>query len=252
MSWAKRWSEADDWGISGKPSKASKKSTHKRVGKAREASENMLVMAEENADLKAQIEELKWKHAKQQKAATKAAAKEVEQLKAALSDEQTRSSLFKQQVSEQKKTAIEAVDVAGEMKSKLAAVQKEASHRLPFCESLKLEKEEAAAKISELTAALEQQKQAGKSVLAEKVNDWSHPQLPDSQQKSEQPAENSALLDDRAALWAMQQAGFLTDFRLVVDGAEIPVHRPVLALKSAFFESLFRSEHAAAEFVFGK
>ncbi|KAI6234369.1 hypothetical protein M3Y99_00808700 [Aphelenchoides fujianensis] len=203
MSWAKRWSEADDWGISGKPSMASKKSKHKRVGKAREASENMLVMAEENADLKSQIEDLKWKHEKQQKAAYKAAVKEVEQLKVALSDEQTRSSSLQHQTHELKKAADEAIEIASGLESKLAAVQQEMNQiknavveqqahaegikqvleeRLQKmldeavaeekrkweavekeCESLKLEKEEAAAKISELTAALEQQRQARES-----------------------------------------------------------------------------------------
>ncbi|KAI6226357.1 Spop-1 protein [Aphelenchoides fujianensis] len=57
----------------------------------------------------------------------------------------------------------------------------------------------------------------------------------------------AAAADENAALQSTLR--LLSDFRLVVDGQELPVHRAVLAEKSAFFETIFRENPQATEFV---
>ncbi|KAI6171249.1 Speckle-type POZ protein-like isoform X1 [Aphelenchoides fujianensis] len=126
---------------------------------------------------------------------------------------------------------------AMENERKLAAAVDELSNA-----ASKQENEQLATVNAGLTAALDEQKTASEAL--EKENEELRALLADSQQNGGQSE------DDRvpAAMSAMRKSAFLTDFLLLVDGVGIPVHRPALALKSAFFESLFRSQPAVAEY----
>ncbi|KAI6239749.1 Kelch-like protein diablo [Aphelenchoides fujianensis] len=208
--------------------------------------------------------------------------KELDALKSKLSTEKTRSSSLQRQVADHEKAVRESRKEATERERKLAAVQRE---NAAFVEQKKqLEAEIAALKLAaekqagvagelaaaseklesaekakaacteqneQLAAVLEAQQAASEAAAAEKLAlEEEMKALLSRIAELEQPAEGSAPADVRlpAAFGAMRAAGFLTDFRLVVDGEKILVHRPVLAQKSAFFDSLFRSQPTVAEY----
>ncbi|KAI6233425.1 hypothetical protein M3Y99_00911400 [Aphelenchoides fujianensis] len=88
--------------------------------------------------------------------------KENETLKSSLSNEQTRSATLRRQLDEHEKAARESKKEAIERERTLAAVQQENA-------AVKQEEKKLASEIAELTAALEDQKQAEEAVAAENL-----------------------------------------------------------------------------------
>ncbi|KAI6234142.1 Speckle-type POZ protein B [Aphelenchoides fujianensis] len=184
-----------------------------------------------NSALETKVADLESKCARLEEAAKRAAADAQEKLENELL-------LKDDEIDEWKKSAHKSDETAAELQMELATVRQEN-------EASKQEKKQSAAKIAELTIALEQQEQvsettaAGKSAVANERD-----ALLSKISELEQRAEESCQLNDHlsAASWTMRGAGYVTDFRLVVDGVEIPVHRLTLALKSAFFFELFPAE----------
>ncbi|KAI6239748.1 Speckle-type POZ protein A-like protein [Aphelenchoides fujianensis] len=130
-----------------------------------------------------------------------------------------------------------------------AATQQKAAHEKELQtlrsqnESFKQEKEKLAVEMVGLSLALEQHKQSVEAAAVEKSAMANEVEALRSKiSELEQRAEESTRVS--TASWAMRGADppYVTDFRLVVDGVEIPVHRLNLALKSASFFELFQAE----------
>ncbi|KAI6216270.1 hypothetical protein M3Y99_01827700 [Aphelenchoides fujianensis] len=157
---------------------------------------------------------------------------QVNGLKSIFASEQTRSSSLQRQVDEHEGEISKLNEEAAKGEGELAAVRQGSD--------LVKQEKQLIVEGADLTAALEEHDAAitdagvEKLALKKKIKAL-RSQFADSHKNGGAPA------DDRmsTAMWEIHKAAFLTDFRLLVDGESIPVHRTVLAFKSAFFDSFF-------------
>ncbi|KAI6243077.1 hypothetical protein M3Y99_00157000 [Aphelenchoides fujianensis] len=133
---------------------------------------------------------------------------EVEELKSALADEQTRFSALQQ-----------------EHRAEIEAERKERADELASVNGTKADE------------TLKEENECMRSPVF------------NFKPKDEEERQDAAVSPsaDPAEFSAMRDAAFLTDFCLVLKRKEIAVHRNVLALKSTFFESLFRANPQATK-----